>query len=53
MPLIIEMVCQECSSESCQDHTEKTTKTDLVTGIEFEIRCVCTYCSNRENNGAN
>ena len=41
MSLIIELLCNACNSCDCSNHIQKTFATDKITGLEFEIRCIC------------
>jgi hypothetical protein len=42
MNLIIELLCPSCSQGKCLKHKYKTLTKDSITGLEFEVRCVCT-----------
>jgi len=41
MSIILEMICSGCASGCCTNHQNKTNRVDTITGLEFEIRCVC------------
>jgi hypothetical protein len=41
MAIILEMICKNCDSNDCSDHQPVITKLDSITGLEFEIRCIC------------
>lgn len=35
------MICKSCDRNDCSDHQPVITKLDSITGLEFEIRCIC------------
>jgi len=41
MTLILELICSWCSKKDCKNHQQKTTVQDKITGLAFEVRCVC------------
>lgn len=43
MKLILEMICNGCNKGRCEEHIEKSTKTDQITGLQMEVRCVCKH----------
>jgi hypothetical protein len=41
MQVILEMFCKGCSNTNCVIHQDKIRKIDRISGLEFEIRCIC------------
>ena len=41
MIVIVEMFCPDCSCSNCGNHKDKIQKHDQITGLDFEIRCIC------------